>query len=956
MTELLAFLSKDYSIKSLKQLPGEVDLNFLMITDQGASFLVKLVQGSNSQEFQNDLLHFLSSNPDYTGPRLIKQYPEALGDYNVKIISWIEGKVWASNPHPKLSNFLNLGKVSGRLTKHLKSFEHPKAHFNLEWDLAQALWIEKHLSIFDTEQREYIQRSIIDFKNIQEHYKLLPKSIIHNDVNEHNIIIDPEGDPVEIIDFGDAIYSQTINDLAILIAYATMELDHPHKAAKTLIQGYHSQYSLSEAELDLLEPLIRMRYAVSLTKSKLNSIAFPEQTYLQVSAQKTWKGLQNWSKLNPQWTRVQFYSALEKTPSDLKEKLAEISKLNLDFSQFCPNPTEPIDLSVESSFLASLNNEEDLSEFQEHLQRTFPENTTAIGGYLEARTLYTSEAFQKIDLNQINYRSIHLGIDLWFKNGHVLKAPLDGKIVLLENHQIRKDYGPLIVLEHLLDSGRKFYTLYGHLSTESTAQLSLGQQIKQGQKFAEIGNSTENGNWVPHLHFQLVMDLLGNTKNFPGVAYPDDIEAWKMICPSPMILFKNPPKTKLKQSLSYHEILKDRKQNLGTNLSLSYEKPLLILKGKGSFLYDYQAQKYLDLVNNVAHVGHENPNIIKAGNQQSYLLNTNSRYLHPSRVAYAKELMATLPKRFSRVYFVNSGSEANELAIRMAKTFTGYSNILALDHGYHGNTSQCIDISSYKFQAKGGRGKVPSTLLASAQKSDDQRLKTLGQEIALNPVAGYIYESIQSCAGQIPLNPELHKNLEGLIHDQGGLSIADEVQTGFGRIGSHFWAFEAIKAQPDIVTMGKPIGNGHPLAAVACTEEVAQGFDNGMEYFNTFGGNPVSCEIGRAVLREVKGNNLQQNALNMGDLLIRELHKITLPNLYKIRGKGLFLGIEFRDSIGQADGLTAKRLAEGLKDLGVLISTDGPQLNVLKIKPPITINSEEILDLIHKIKLILPRL
>lgn len=355
-------------------------------------------------------------------------------------------------------------------------------------------------------------------------------------------------------------------------------------------------------------------------------------------------------------------------------------------------------------------------------------------------------------------------------------------------------------------------------------------------------------------------------------------------------------------------------------------------------------------------------------------LNTNTRYLHDNIVEYALRLTATLPEPLSVCYFVNSGSEANELALRIARAHSGGRNVIALEHGYHGHTQALIDVSHYKFAGPGGTGKSEHTHLTplpdpyrgphrgngagAAYLTDLSAIISELQGRGLSP-ATFIAESISGCGGQV-FFPEGY--LEGAfeaVRAAGGVSIADEVQVGFGRVGTHFWAFEAQDAQPDIVTMGKPIGNGHPMAAVVTTPEIAASFATGMEYFNTFGGNPVSSAIGLAVLDVIEDEGLQRHALEVGRHLLVGLRELKGRHevIGDVRGQGLFLGLELVDDrhtlAPAADA--ASELVEEARQRGVLLSTDGPLHNVIKIKPPMLFTRDNADQLVAVIDEVLSR-
>jgi 4-aminobutyrate aminotransferase-like enzyme len=352
------------------------------------------------------------------------------------------------------------------------------------------------------------------------------------------------------------------------------------------------------------------------------------------------------------------------------------------------------------------------------------------------------------------------------------------------------------------------------------------------------------------------------------------------------------------------------------------------------------------------------------------VLNTNTRYLHPAILDFADELVKTLPEELCVVHMVNSGSEANELALRMAYTITGQRDMLALEVGYHGNTTGTVAVSSYKFDGKGGSGAPEYTHILpipdahrGRYRGDGTGEKYAGHTDELiskitatgRKPAGFIGESILSCGGQIVPPQGYFKEVYRKVREAGGICIADEVQTGCGRVGTNFWAFELHGVTPDIITIGKPIGNGHPLGVVVCTREVADAFANGMEYFNTFGGNPVSSVIGKEVLRIIKEEKLQQNALQTGEALLSELDKMKseFSCIGDVRGKGLFLGVEFCTSDLVPLPQHAGYLVNRARDLGILMSTDGPKHNVVKIKPPMIFSEADAGELMERLNQIL---
>ncbi|MEM6725481.1 MAG: aminotransferase class III-fold pyridoxal phosphate-dependent enzyme, partial [Bacteroidota bacterium] len=521
--------------------------------------------------------------------------------------------------------------------------------------------------------------------------------------------------------------------------------------------------------------------------------------------------------------------------------------------------------------------------------------------------------------------------------------------------------GPTVILEHDYGAASKFWTLYGHLSLKSLDHLQVGDSVEQGQVIAWIGPRTVNGQWPPHLHFQIMLDLLDFEGDFPGVAAPEFEEVWKSISPFPGICCAHANPLWQGKVEDQNELLKKRKAILGHNLSVSYQAPLKIVRGFGQYLYDEHGQAYLDTVNNVAHVGHQHARLVEAAKEQISVLNTNTRYLHDDLVAYAEALLQQFPDPLSVVYFVNSGSEANELAIRMARVASGHFNVVGVDVGYHGNTNVCIDISPYKHNSPGGFGPpdwyralpLPDVFRGKHRSSEENPGEQYAQYLAEalqtfqkegKGTAAFIIESILSCGGQIDLPEGYLKKCFEIARSHGVYCIVDEVQVGFGRVGPAFWGFALHGVTPDIVTLGKPIGNGHPMGAVVCTREVAEAFHNGMEFFSTFGGNPVSCKIGKTLLDIIEEEGLAEKAAQLGGHFKAGLKGLTqtYPIIGDVRGQGLFLGFELVDSDLQPLAHQATYLSNRMREQGILTSTDGPDHNVIKIKPPLAIEQKDI--------------
>jgi 4-aminobutyrate aminotransferase-like enzyme/Ser/Thr protein kinase RdoA (MazF antagonist) len=420
------------------------------------------------------------------------------------------------------------------------------------------------------------------------------------------------------------------------------------------------------------------------------------------------------------------------------------------------------------------------------------------------------------------------------------------------------------------------------------------------------------------------------------------------------------PSSDPRSTLQAKHIQTLRDRHMGPSLSTSYDRPLHLVRGQGTYLFDRAGFAYLDGVNNVCHLGHAHPGPVEAAARQARTLNTNTRYLHDEVVRLAERLSGLFPDPLSVCYFVNSGSEAGELALRLARAATGRQGVICVEGGYHGNTSAMIDISPYKHSGPGGHGAPPwvgvlplpdpyrglhtgrATADAYANHFEQvtDRLAAEGY-----PPAALFAEALIGCGGQIIPPTGWLSAIYAKARASGAVCVADEVQVGFGRVGTHWWAFEREGVIPDIVTLGKPMGNGHPVAAVITTPAIARAFDPEMEYFNTFGGNPVSCAVANAVLDVIEGEQLRNRARTVGQWLKAELQSVaeTTPAMGDVRGVGMYLGIEWVLPAAEPvpDPIGAARVVSHLRNRGILLSTDGAEHNVIKIKPPLSFDMDE---------------
>ncbi len=946
---LSQYFSDDVDSKAeLSALPGERDLNALVTAGQHRAVLKVYQPGQRDWlALQDRALRHLQSR-GVPGPIVLHTELIDLPDGRVaRLLSWVDGLPWSQSAIGA-HQLTALGSIVAQVDRCLGEFDLSQDELTVltrpfGWNMLQAGNLRESLPLVAVDEvRSACAEVLNEFALVHlPQVNQLRMQLIHNDANEYNIIVD---DPaVTLIDFGDIVLAPRVVGLAIAMAYAAIGERDPIEAILPILRGYHLDSPLEVEELALLFPLVKVRLAMSVVNSAIQHSVDPANDYLLISQGAVPQLLLDLCALSPALVLARLRDACGYEPSPTSRAVRAFLQANHGYPVVAPcrNPLV-IDWSIGSTTPRSA---EYISA-----QQALAESDVAVGRYGEDRDVYTDDAF-----TSGKARTVHLGLDLFRPEGSPVYAAYDGVIEAFEDRRTHLDYGPVIILRHETTDGIPFWSLYGHLSRESMAQWRVGCQVMAGEEIATMGSPEENVGWPPHVHLQFFTDLCGMGTGVPGVANRDEISVWRSICPNPNLALGLVTGTDAHARPTTGTMRDQRAVRLSRNLSLNFRSPLHIVGGDGAYLFDVDGNRYLDLVNNVAHVGHGNPYVVGIGARQMATLNTNTRYLHDAVLEYARSLAATLPDPLSVVFLVNSGSEANDLAIRLARAHTGARGWISLQHAYHGHTASVVDISPYKFLGRGGegapshvrvadlpdafRGRHTGPSAGAAYAADFARtLATLDQ-----PLAAFIAEGIVSTAGQVTLAEGFLAAAYEQTRAAGGLCIADEVQIGLGRVGEKFWGFELHDVVPDIVTMGKPLGNGHPLAAVVTTPQVAASFHNGMEYFNTFGGNPVSASIGQAVLDVVYDQRLQAHAVDIGAYLTEQVRSLAKahPMIADVRGHGLFIGIELMRDDSPATREVSDMI-EHARNHGVLLSSDGPDNNVFKIKPPMILTRQDV--------------
>ncbi len=956
-------------------LPSDRDVNYRLEGTEGPVGVLKISNSKESMAFLDLQARAMQRLADAGLPVasvLGSDRIQADGEtHATRLVSWLRGEPLGTAQPVTRGMMRDVGLLLARVGRELESEDGSAAPADFPWNLCRVRKaLEQRMGKLTAHQSAIVQYFLdLYAASIEPRRHELAHQLIHGDANDYNILVGPATSQprriTALLDFGDIGVSARIADPAIAAAYLAFHREDPIEALESVLAGYHAERDVSELEAEAFFVFTALRLCISVCMSAEQRALEPDNDYLSISEQDAWRTLEIFRGLHPRLVHYRLRAALGWEPVARAKAVRDWLAGNAD--QLHPTvlaaeeEAEPVvfDFSV-----ASLDWDADSIAVPGHAAKAIWEqcgNAVGIGRWNEPRLAYTGSAYQTRSGDR---RTLHIGVDLFRPAATAVHAPLGGTVHSSCVHHEAYDYGGCVLLEHTPQDGPTFWTLYGHLSHDSVRKLEVGQSVQGGEAFAELGAFEENGGWVPHLHFQLITDRLDMEGTFPGVAAPSLADVWLSLSPSPRAIPGMGPACEAPERPSIESMRERRGDVLSDALSISYHRKLHIVRGHMQWLFDREGRAYLDAVNNVPHVGHSNPRVVLALHRQMRTLTTNTRYLHERILEYGERLTALLPDPLAVCFFVNSGSEANDLAIRLARAATGRRDMMVLEGAYHGNLTSLVDISPYKFEGRGGYPQPASTHVVPmpdpfrgpyrgmTEESGRAYADHVRTAAANADVAAFMAESVPGCGGQIVPPPGYLAGAAHAIREAGGVFIADEVQVGMGRAGSHFWGFQihetddpATHVVPDIVVLGKPIGNGHPLGAVVTTRSIADAFNNGMEYFNTFGGNPASCAAGLAVLDEIEECGLQLHAQTTGQHLLAGLRTLgeRHPIVGEARGIGLFVGVELvrnRTTLKPA-AEEASYIANRMREEGILISTDGPLHNVLKIKPPMVFGAED---------------
>lgn len=910
---------------SARRLDGESDLNYLIESGAGERHVLKLHHPATDLavlDMQNQvLLHLASGLAGAAVPAPVETTPGTRvahavwvdGLRPVRLLTWISGSPWTTADATP-ARLEDLGARLGTLDRALADFTHAaEGRSDLLWRITAAKEVAAHVEEVRDEIRDLV-RPVFDrhVTEVEPALDALPHQVIHHDVNENNIILGPDGTVWGFIDFGDVARVPRITELAVACAYALQGFSDPADAIVPLVAGYHRTNPLQADELEVLVPLVQLRLATSITMSAHQFARSPGNEYLLISQAGVEAAL----------------ASLAGTDADI---LRSRVRDPLGFEAV------PAARTIRQYFESG---------------RARPAPMIAAVDRLAADLGHPYGATTASDPG-----SVHVDRGIPVLPGAAVSAPLDVTVVAVGKDEV--------MLRHRSDDGIELCLAVSGLDL-GDAPPAVGTTVHAGTLLGHAAPAPAPA-WAvdefPHGVVRVQFHTLpahGGSGFVPAVPAVE-FDLWRSVHPDPNLLVGDRRPARKRPVREDRGLIRRRRTNFSPALGLSYADPVRVVRGEGAHLFDRGGNRWLDLVNNVCHVGHCHPRVVAAATDQAKVLNTNTRYLHESMVEYARRLIELFPDPLHVCFFVNSGSEANDLALRLARAHTGRRDVLVLDHAYHGNLTSQIDLSPYKFNRAGGLGQPSGTWVCELPDMYRGRLRDLPptaqgvayagsvaeqlhsiRGISRGPAALFV-ESLQSCGGQIVLPPGYLQEAFALARAEGAVTVADEIQVGLGRVGSHVWGFETQGVVPDIVTLGKPLGNGYPLAAVVTTPEIARSFETGMEWFNTFGGNPVAAEVGLAVLDVLRDERLQANAVDRGAELMAGLTRASVshPLVGDVRGQGLFIGIELSQEDRVPAPAHARALKEAVKRRGAMVSTDGPDDNVIKIKPPMVLTRED---------------
>jgi 4-aminobutyrate aminotransferase-like enzyme/Ser/Thr protein kinase RdoA (MazF antagonist) len=930
-----AILRGHYGLEgAIVELGSQQDRNFRIDTGTGR-FVLKICHAAYRAvelEAQNAAMRHLGGRPGAPGvpmPLPAKSGADILTlelngqPCQVRLLDYLDGEPLTRRIFLPEATVAALGDICGRMVKGLSDFDHPGLDRQIQWDLRQAMPIASALlsAVRDDVMLSRVTAAMAEADRlVRPHREELRVQPIHQDITDDNVVAKPDAKgnpiPVGVIDFGDLMHGWVVADLAVCCAALLHHADADAFRILPAVRAFHAVHPLNAAEAKALWPLVVQRAGVLVASGEYQLALEPDNDYAAGNIAHERSIFEVATALPMAVMQAAVLDALDMAEDRPMPPLQPL------VPEIVPSLFEVVRLDPLSSHFKSGN------WLEPDIDATLLDNAasrtgcavTRYGEYRLSRTLHRSATPPT---------TYALCIEARLPESVMLFSPFAGA-AWGEGKSLRIAGGDLsLLIDGINIAGDD------------------GRMVDAGEEIGTVSAGSA-------IRVQFCRD---NKLTPPKFAASHQARAWSAICPSPSALFGGdfdaPP-------LASEDLLETRHAHFARPQKNYYTRPPQIERGWREQMYAMDGRAYLDMVNNVAILGHGHEKLSAAVGRQWSLLNTNSRFHYAGIAEFSKRLADLAPNGLDTVFLVNSGSEANDLALRLAWAHSGARNIVSLLEAYHGWTVASDAVSTSiadNPQALTTRPAwvhpvtSPNTYRGPHRGPDSAAGYIADVEAALSRIearseklAGFIAESVYGNSGGIPLPKGYLKEVYRLVRERGGVAIADEVQVGYGRLGHHFWGFEEQDVVPDIITVAKGMGNGHPLGAVITTRAIADSLEREGYFFSSAGGSPVSCGVGMTVLDAMAEEGLQENARKVGDYLKGRLEALgqRFPLVGAVHGMGLYLGLEFVRDRATLEPATreTEAICNRLLDLGVIMQPTGDHLNVLKIKPPMCLTRD----------------
>ncbi|MFB6715213.1 aminotransferase [Streptomyces sp. NPDC056358] len=920
-------------------LGSQQDANFLLRADDGTALAVLKIANPafgpveiEAQDAAADLIAAahrelriatVLRRPDGS-PRCTTVDTES-GPAVARLLQYLPGGPLSGPRHLSPSAMAAMGTIVARVSTALRHFRHPGLERVLQWDPRHADRVVVQLAehIDEPDRRTAVHAAAADaWARVQNLAAALPSQAVHLDLTDDNLIRSSEGRlpmPDGVIDFGDLTASWAVGELAVSLS-SMLHHDgvEPHHVL-TAVRAFHAVRPLSAEETEALWPLVVLRAAVLVVSGRHQASVDEDNDYAKAALDREWRIFEQATRLP-----LPVMTHLVKDALGVADAPARAD---------APGRSLLRGLAADDITLLDLSTGADSTDHGAWLEADAEGRLAAAAladGAVAVATRYAhARLTQAPALSADSPATVPTGVDLWLGRAAVAQAPAAGEVLAASPGRVEITYGTQVLT----------------LTFPSTVEpvVSTGSTVQTGDDLAEVPSGTS-------IHVAL---RHADSPAIPHLVRPEYAAGWLALTADPTPLIGLPAADRAEDL----DLLDRRDAVFATVQEHYYANPPRIERGWRHHLLSTDGRSYLDIVNNVTPLGHAHPRVEQAVSRQLRRLNTNSRFHYASVVEFTERLAALLPEPLDTVFLVNSGSEAVDLGLRLATGATGQHDVVALREAYHGWTYASDAVSTSLQDNPNALATRPSWVHtvdspnsyrgrhrgADAVRYAPEAVALLDELAASGrPAGAFVSESYYGNAGGVALPDGYLAEVYAAVRRHGGLAVADEVQVGYGRLGHWFWGFEQQQVVPDVVCVAKAMGNGHPLGAVITSKAVAERYRDQGYFFSSTGGSPVSSVVGLTVLDTLSDEDLQGNAVRVGDRLKKRLEALTdrYGIIGAVHGSGLYLGLELVRDRGTLEPATEEtaELCDRMLDLGVVVQPTGDHLNILKIKPPLCID------------------